>query len=289
MNENTKKKLIPWVFLAPFLIVFITFMAYPTIYSIVISFTKYRGGEYTWAGLANFKFVLTDPVFLKAIQNTFILLIIQVPIQTFLSLVIANFLNVERLKLKGLFRMVTFMPILIDTVSYSIVFLLFFSNNPGGVANTLLGFLGVEALQWANVSWLAKIVIITAVTWRWTGYNAIIILSGLQGIGADLYEAASIDGATKIEQFFKITLPSVKPVLLFSVILSVNGILQLFTESNLITKGGPVNSTLTMVQYLYNSGFVAFNYGVASAGAYVLAIMIGILTFIQMKVTKEED
>ena len=123
---------------------------------------------------------------------------------------------------------------------------------------------------------------------RSTGYNAIIILSGLQNISADLYEAASIDGATRIEQFFKITLPCVKPVLLFSVILSVNGILQLFTEPNLITGGGPVNGTLTIVQYLYNSGFVAFNYGVASAGAYILATMIGVLTFIQMKVTKED-
>lgn len=263
-------------------------MAYPTIYSIYVSFTKYRGGEFSAAGWSNFKFILTDPAFLKAINNTFTILIIQVPIQTILALVIANLLNIQRLRFKGIFRMIVFMPVLIDTVSYSIVFLLFFSDSSGGLINSLLGLFGQAPLHWMNVAWLSKIIIITAVTWRWTGYNAIIILSGLQNISSDLYEAASIDGASKVRQFFKITLPGVKPVVLFSVVLSVNGILQLFTEPNLITKGGPVNGTLTIVQYLYNAGFSSFNYGVASAGAYILAIMIGILTFIQMKVTKED-
>lgn len=263
-------------------------MVYPTLYSIVISFTKYRGGEYSLAGLSNFKFILSDPTFLKAIKNTFIILIIQVPIQTIFAFLIANFLNVPCLKLKGIFRMIAFMPVLIDTVSYSIVFLLFFDNSAGGLANGLLGLLHIAPFQWMNIGWLSKTVIITAVTWRWTGYNAIIILSGLQNISSDLYEAASIDGASKIKKLLNITLPGVKPVLMFSVILSVNGILQLFTEPNLITKGGPVNGTLTIVQYLYNTGFVSFNYGVASAGAYILAIMIGVLTFIQMKLTRED-
>ncbi|WAG62359.1 sugar ABC transporter permease [Clostridium estertheticum] len=286
MKENTKRKIIPWMFLAPFLIIFLTFMVYPIIYSLAISFTKYRGGEFVPVGLSNFKFVLTDPTFLKAIKNTFTILIIQVPIQTMLALVIANFLNSSHLKFKGFFRMFVFMPVLIDTVSYSIVFLLFFSNSKDGLINSLISMLGGSSLEWMNVAWLSKIVIITALTWRWTGYNAIIILSGLQNIAADLYEAAAIDGATKIKQFFSITLPGVKPVLLFSVVLSVNGVLQLFTETNLITKGGPVDGTLTIVQYLYNTGFVSFNYGVSSAGAYILAVMIAILTFIQMKVTK---
>ncbi len=181
------------------------------------------------------------------------------------------------------------MPVLIDTVSYSIVFKLFFNNSDTAIMNSLLSILNVGPLEWFNVGMLSKIMIIVAVTWRWTGYNTIIILGGLQNISADLYEAASIDGAGKIKQFLNITIPGVKPVLTYSIILSINGILQLFTEPNLITKGGPINQTLTIVQYLYNTGFKSNNYGVASAGAYILAIMIAILTFIQMRVTREED
>lgn len=127
-----------------------------------------------------------------------------------------------------------------------------------------------------------------AMTWRWTGYNTVIILGGLQNIPMELYEAAAIDGASTGKQFWNITIPGIKPVLLFSVILSVTGTLQLFTEPYLLTYGGPVNETLTIVQYLYKVGFKTFNFGAASAGSYVLAIMIGILTFLQLKVTKED-
>lgn len=289
MSERTKKKIVPFIFLAPFLILFLVFMVYPTISSIVMSFSKYRQGQSEFVGLANFQFVLKDPIFRKAIINTFVILIIQVPIQTLLCVVFASFLNIQTLKLKGLYRMFVFMPVLIDTVSYSIVFKLLFNNSETAIVNSLFGLIGMGPVDWFNQAWPAKIMLILAVTWRWTGYNTVIILGGLQNISADLYEAASIDGASKIKQFFSITIPGVKPVLTYSVILSVNGILQLFAEPNLITKGGPINETLTIVQYLYNNGFKTNNFGVASAGAYVLAIMIAILTFIQMRLTKEED
>lgn len=279
----------PWLFLMPFLVVFVVFMAYPTLYSIVISFTNFRAGQHHFVGLANFKFVLGDPTFRKAIGNTLMIMLVQVPLQTLLCVMLANFLNIARLKAKGMFRMLTFTPVLIDAVSYSIVFGLFFSNSPEALANTILGWFGTEPIQWMNAVWPARILIVLALTWRWTGYNSVIILGGLQNISQDLYEAADLDGAGPVRKFFAITIPSVKPVILFSVILSVTGTLQLFTESNLITSGGPVNATLTIVQYLYNTGFKAFNYGVASAGAYILAIMIGVLTFIQMRVTKERD
>lgn len=287
MKSSFRRKLTPFLFLAPFLIVFITFMAYPTIYSIVISFMKFKGGHFIFNGIKNFQYLLTDNVFYQSIGNTFLIMLIQVPIQTLLAVVFANFLNVQRLRAKGLFRMFVFMPVLIDTVSYSIVFALFF-NTERGLVNSALAAFGCTAYDWMNVGYLAKTVIIVALTWRWTGYNTVIILGGLQNIGVELYEAASIDGASKIRQFFSITIPGVKQVLMFSVILSVNGTLQLFTEPYLLTGGGPVNQTLTVVQYLYNIGFKSSNFGVAAAGSYVLAIMIGILTLIQMKVTKED-
>lgn len=289
MSASAKKKLIPYLFLMPFLILFVMFMVYPTFYSLAISFMRYRAGKFEWVGLANFRFLINDSVFLKSIANTFLILIIQVPIMTIAATILASLLNMGNLRGKSLFRMFVFMPILIDAVSYSIIFSLLFNNNEGGFINGIIMALGGQPLEWMNNGWLAKIVIVTAVTWRWTGYNMIMILGGLQNISSDLYEAAAIDGAGKVKQFLAITIPGVKPVLLFSVVLSVTGVLQLFTEPNLITHSGPSNETLTIVQYLYNVGFKQFNFGVSAAGAYILAIMVGILTWIQLKVTKEED
>lgn len=288
MKSSLEKKIVPYIFILPFLALFCIFMIYPTFYSLVISFMRFKAGSFNWVGLANFKFLLSDTVFLKSILNSFIILIIQVPIMTVAATVLASLLNIPALKFKGMFRLLIFMPILIDAVSYSIVFSLFFNNNEGGLINSFIGLFGIKPLLWMNNGWLAKMVIVIATTWRWTGYNMVMILGGMQNISADLYEAASIDGASRIKQFFSVTIPGVKPVLIFSVVLSVNGVLQLFTEPNLITHSGPSNETLTIVQYLYNVGFKQFNFGVSAAGAYLLAIMVGLLTWLQMKITKDD-
>lgn len=131
-------------------------------------------------------------------------------------------------------------------------------------------------------------VIMIALTWRWTGYNSLIILSGLQNIPGELYEAASIDGAGAFTKFTKITIPQLKPVIIFSIFNSINGTMQLFTEPQLLTQGGPSNSTMTVVLYLYNIGFKNFNFGVASAGSYIITIIVAILTLIQFRVTRED-
>lgn len=288
MRYRVKKKMTPYLFILPYLFFFAVFMLYPFFYSLFISFARYKGGKFSFVGLANFQFLLSDDTFLKSIINTMEILIITIPIMTSLAVFLAVLMNHQRLKLKGMFRMFTFMPILIDAVSYSIIFGLFFSNDGGGLVNSLLGVFGVEPLKWMNAPWLAKSVIVIASTWRWTGYNVVMILGGLQNVSADLYEAAAVDGAGKFRQFLSVTLPGIKPVLTFSTVNSITGFLQLFTEPNLITHSGPSNETLTVVQYLYNAGFKQFNFGVSSAGAYVLAVMIGIFTFIQFKATGEE-
>jgi lactose/L-arabinose transport system permease protein len=216
------------------------------------------------------------------------MMIIQVPLQTALALILACLLNIRGIKGRGWMRMLVFMPILLDSVSYSIVFSIFF-NYENGLINNTVRLLGGEGPQWLNVGWLAKTVLMIAITWRWTGYNTVIMLSGLQSISNDLYESSSIDGAGRIKQFFYITIPGLKPVLIFAVVLSVNGMLQLFTEPFLLTAGGPVNETLTIVQYLYQKGFRSFDFGAASAGSYVLVILIAVLTYIQMKASGEED
>lgn len=288
MQDKTRRRLMPLFFLAPFAIVFVIFMLYPVLYSVFISFMRFKAGEFTFNGLKNFSFLLTDPLFYKSLRNTLIVLVLEVPIQTFLALVLASMLNARRLRGKGLFRMIVFMPVLIDTVCYAIVFGLFF-NTEGGFVNSALRAIGFAGPDWLNDAWLAKVVIVLAMLWRWTGYNTVIILGGLQNIDGQLYEAAAIDGASRIRQFFAVTLPGVKQVLMFSVIMSVNGALQLFTEPFLLTRGGPTNETLTIVQYLYQTGFKSFNFGVAAAGSYILAIFIGVVTFVQMRVTREDE
>ncbi|ADU26322.1 carbohydrate ABC transporter permease [Ethanoligenens harbinense] len=287
MGYTLRKKLSPLIFVGPFLALFAIFMLYPIIYSVVLSFSKYRAGDIVFVGLKNYTYLLTEPLFYKSLLNNFIILLIQVPIMILLALVFGNLLNSALIRGKGFFRMFTFMPVLIDAVSYSIIFSLFFNEN-NGLVNNVLGVFGVSPHHWFSNGPLAMMVIILALTWRWTGYNSIIILSGLQNISADLYEAADIDGANSVVKFFRITIPQLKPVIMFCVFNSINGTLQLFTEPQLLTQGGPANATLTSVLYLYQIGFKNFNFGVASAGSYILAIIIAIMTLIQFRVTKED-
>ena len=286
MGYKLKRKLAPLVFLGPYLIVFLLFMIYPIIYSVILSFGKYRAGKIVFVGIKNYSYLLTDPLFFQSLKVTFTILIIQVPIMTLLALVLGTMMNSLLIKLKGLFRMFTFMPVLIDTVRYSIIFSLFFNEN-GGLINNMLNAFGIASLKWFQSGPLAMFVIMFAITWRWTGYNSVIMLAGLQNISGDLYEAADIDGANSFVKFWRITIPQLKPVIIFSVFNSINGTLQLFTEPQLLTQGGPANSTLSSVLYLYNTGFKSFNFGVASAGSYILAIIIAILTFLQFRATKE--
>ncbi len=288
MKQGIHKRVIPYTFILPFMLLYLVFMLYPIIFSLVLCFGKYSGARISFVGLKNFRFILTDPLFFKAIGNTFVMMLIQVPIQTILALAIAVLLNRQDIKGLGIFRMIIFMPILLDSVSYSIVFGMFF-NYENGLVNNVLQLIGCGRMDWMNHPWLAKLVLIIAITWRWVGYNMVIMLGGLQGIPYELYEAAAIDGANGWCKFWKITIPSMKPVLLFAVILSVTGMLQLFTESYLLTGGGPVNATMTIVQYLYQMGFKNFSFGVASAGSLVLVVMIGLLTYLQLQLTKEKQ
>jgi lactose/L-arabinose transport system permease protein len=287
VNNKLRKKLAPLIFLAPFLIVFVVFMAYPILYSILLSFEKYTGGVTKFVGFKNYAFLLTEAPFYQSMLTTFIILIIQVPIMTILAMIFSNMMNSALIKAKGIFRMFIFMPVLIDAVSYSIIFSLFFNVN-SGLVNSLLNKFALPGLNWFGSGSLSMIVVMLALTWRWTGYNSVIMLAGLQNIPRDIYEAADIDGANTLTKFIKITIPQLKPVILFSVFNSINGTFQLFTEPNVLTQGGPANATTTMVLYLYKTAFTDLNFGVASAGSYILAIIIAALTLVQLRVMRED-
>lgn len=279
-----------WCFVIPSVILIILFVFYPMVQALITSFQTGAGNNLTFAGIANYKRLLTDTTFRKALFNTILYLIIQVPIMILLALVISSMLNNKKLKFKGFFRTAIFLPCVTSLVAYSIVFKSLFATD--GFVNAILMKLNLiaEPISWITDLVWAKVLIILAITWRWTGYNMVFYLSGLQGIDDSIYEAADIDGAGAFEKFKSITLPMLKPIILFTTINSTIGTLQLFDETMNITQGGPANATITISQYIYNILFkYSPDFGYAAAVSYVIVVMIVVLSFIQMKVGDKND
>ncbi|MEF2764298.1 MAG: sugar ABC transporter permease [Mediterraneibacter sp.] len=279
-----------WCFVIPSVILIILFVFYPMVQALITSFQTGAGNNLTFTGIANYKRLLTDTTFRKALFNTILYLIIQVPIMILLALVISSMLNNKKLKFKGFFRTAIFLPCVTSLVAYSIVFKSLFATD--GFVNAILMKLNLiaEPISWITDPVWAKVLIILAITWRWTGYNMVFYLSGLQGIDDSIYEAADIDGAGAFEKFKSITLPMLKPIILFTTINSTIGTLQLFDETMNITQGGPANATITISQYIYNILFkYSPDFGYAAAVSYVIVVMIVVLSFIQMKVGDKND
>ncbi|MDR1046329.1 MAG: sugar ABC transporter permease [Treponema sp.] len=280
-----KTRLWGWIFVAPasLLIFFMSF--YPMIQALILSLSSGRGNNLRFAGINNYLRLLQDAQFRVAVRNVFIYLVIQVPIMLVLALILASMLNSPRLKAKGFFRALVFLPCATGLVSASIIFKSFFSVD--GFINLMLTRLHIisTSIDWLTNPILAKGVIITVITWRWTGYNTIFYLAGLQTIEKSVYEAARIDGANAAQAFFRITVPLLAPVILLTTIMSTNGTLQLFDEAKVMTNGGPGNATQTISQYVYNLSFLyAPQFGYAAAVSYTILIMVAILSFIQMKI-----
>ncbi|WP_067623639.1 carbohydrate ABC transporter permease [Alicyclobacillus acidiphilus] len=276
---------VPYAFILPFFVIFAVFMLYPILDTLYLSFVNWSSTSTQWVGIRNYVLVLTDPTFWKSLFNDAFVFVVQVPVMLFLATLLAVALNAKNLRLKWLFRLLVFFPVLVDAVTYTIAFQIIFNAN-FGILNYLLHFIGLKPINWTGDAWAARISIFLVVTWRWTGYNAIILLSGLQSIPGELYESAYVDGAGKVRTFFGITIPMLKPILLFCAILSTVGTLQLFTEPYILTGGGPGTATETPMLYLYGIGFQNFNFGLASAGTYILTTIIGVLSFIQIRASR---
>ena len=275
----------PYLFLLPMIILFAVFMIYPVINSLILSFHDFTDGEYVFCGLQNYSTMFHDPVFWKSLKNTFIYLIIQVPVMVVLSLVLGVLVEQAFLKCRTGFRISIFLPAVTALVAYAIVFKLLF-NTDFGLVNHVLQTLGFDGVDWLNTVWGARMAIIIAITWRWTGYNTIIMIAGLKNIPTELYESADIDGASFFQKLRYITIPMVKSIMLFVSITSTIGTLQLFDESFILTSGGPNNATITIGHYLYNTGFSYYKFGYAAALSYALVVIIGVLSILQFKFTK---
>ncbi|MBP3886215.1 MAG: sugar ABC transporter permease [Cellulosilyticum sp.] len=287
---HQKHNLTGWFFLLPAVALIVLMNFLPMFKALILSFKTGTGNRLTWAGLYNYTRMFQDTVFMQALKNNFIYLIIQVPIMLVLALVLATMLNDPKLRCKGLFRTAIFLPCATSLVSYAVIFRSLFAVD--GFVNTVLIKLGIldTGYNFLAAPNSARAIIIIALIWRWTGYNMIFYLSGLQNIEYSLYEAAKIDGANSFEVFWKITVPLLKPIILLTAIMSTNGTLQLFDESMNLTNGGPANATITMSHYIYNMSFKYVpNFGYAAAMSYLILILVAILAFVQMKVGDKRD
>lgn len=290
MKSILKKNNVGWLFVVVSVIGISLFYFYPMIDAFLLSFQSGMGANLEYVGINNWARLLNDPTFISALKNTFTYLIVQVPVMIILALIFSVLLNDPTLKFRGLFRTAIFLPAVTSLVAYSVIFKYMFSGN--GIVNQLLMNLSIisEPINFLTDSFWAKIVIILAITWRWTGYNMIFYLSALQNVDKSIYEAARIDGASSIQQFFKITIPMLKPIILFTTITSTIGTLQLFDEVVNITGGGPGNSTITISQYIYNLSFeYTPNFGYAATVSYVIVILVVILSAIQFKVAGDKE
>lgn len=284
-----------WIFISLMLIGVVMFIFYPIVYSLYLSTFSTRGFLKTFVGFGNYIKLLQDNYFRLALKNILIILVVQVPIMLFLALIFATLLNDPKLKFKGIYRTALFLPAVTSLVAYTILFRMMFSNE--GLVNNFLMTLRIikEPIRWLLDPFWAKVTLIIALTWRWTGYNMMFYLAGLQNIPMEVYEAAEIDGATKTVQFFKITVPLLKPIILFTSITSTIGTLQLFDEPMNLAAGvvtgssvGPGNSLLTPSVYIYNVCFkYSPNFGYASAISYVIVMIAAVLAFVQFKVAGE--
>ncbi|MFC6962281.1 carbohydrate ABC transporter permease [Halocatena marina] len=296
--------MLPQLYISPFFILFAVFLLFPTVYTLYLSFFNYLGAsneilltarigileitipqiaDLEFVGLSNYQRLLfEDSLFHQSLFNTSFIFFIQVPLMVGLGLATALVLDAKFIRAKGLFRTIIALPVATGLVAYSTIFLLLF-NGDIGLINYTLERIGIGTISWLGDAWWARITLVIAVTWRWLGYNMIILLAGLQTVPEQLYEAAEVDGATQWQKFRFVTLPQLRPVLLFVVVSSTIGTFQIFAEPYVITGGGPSNATITIVQYIYRQAFIQLNLGYASAVSVALVVLVSVMSIIQLR------
>lgn len=288
LTEQRRSRITAYTFISPFFIIFGIFGLYPILFTIYLSFFKWDAlGPMKYVGLKNYELITSDPTFWISFTNTLIMGVMGTVPQLIVALLLAILLNSALTKFKKTFRILYFMPNITSIVAVTLVFATMFGNN--GMINWILNSLGLENVAFNSGFWGVKIAISTMVMWRWVGYNTIIFLSGLQSIPTDLYEAARIDGANSRQQLAFITLPLLKPFIVFVTLLSTIGALQLFTEPYVFLgqtgSGSTREEGVTMVTYLYSEAFRNGFFGTAAATAVMLLLFTIVFSVLNMVVT----
>ena len=271
----------------PYVIFFCAFAAYPLIFSLILVFHRWNiVTPMQWIGLKNFTRLVVDPLFYKSLVNTLTFLVIHIPLQVVVALALALLLN-SRIRGKGFFRAVYFLPVVVSGVAVTILWQQLYSYDYG-VLNTVLTSIGLPRVPWLIDSSVAMPSIAIMATWKNVGIYIILFLAGLQNIPHEIYEAANLDGARPMRMFFSITLPMLNPTVIVIVVLSTIGGFSLFIEPYVLTGGGPMQSTLSGMLYIYNQAFYFGHMGYAAMLGFVYALIILGVVIIQRRVIETE-
>lgn len=282
-----------YLLISPFFIIFGIFHGYPLLWSLWLSFHRWQGiGKARWFGLGNYERLLNNPRTWQALGNTCIFLVVLLPLIVGLSLILATMLNSPQIKGRNLFRVLFFMPFITSIVIVAIIFQLLLNDNIGWV-NGMLSAVHLPRVPWLTEAWPARLAIIGMVLWSATGYNVLIMLGGLQSIPEALYDAASIDGASTLQKFFRVTVPLMRGVTLFVTITSTIGLLNLFTQPWLLFPSiqgrGPDGSTNTLNTIQYATAFNSSRFGEAAAMGFIIAIIVFIAAMIQLRLGRSQE
>jgi ABC-type sugar transport system permease subunit len=273
-----------YLFISPFFILFIVFFLFPTIQSFRLSLFKWESfGDYSFVGLQNYVRLAKDALFKQTLWNSVALMVITTVPQIAISILLAVLINSHGIRGKRIWRTIYFLPITLSPVIVAVIFTLVFDEN-FGLLNYVLSLLNVPAVPWLTSTEWSKFSVSILVNWRWIGWNMVILLAALQGISQDLLDAAVVDGASNTQTFWHITLPLIKPTVVYLAMLGIIDGLRIFTEPTVLTRGGPAKSSMTVMMYMFNQAFSYFNYGYASSIAVVAFILIVVISTVSWKI-----
>lgn len=278
----------PYVFVFPFVALFLAFSVYPLVYTFRLSFTNWRGvGAAEWVGWDNYTYLLTSAAFWNSLGNSAALWLLIVPVQMVVAVLIAVLLNSAMVKARGLYRIAYIVPFVTPLVAVAQIWVVLFDQNYGAV-NAVLGTVGIPPIGWLTTTEWAKPTLALLFLWKTTGFIVIIVLSGLQSIDGSLYEAASIDGASRPRQLWSITVPLLRRTIMFAVVLQTLAVFQMFAEPFVVTQGGPYNSTTTAGYYLYNN-ITRADLGTGAANSFLLVILVMALSLLFVRLLRAKD
>lgn len=282
------RKVAPYVFVLPFVAIFVAFSVYPMLFTLRLSFTDWRGsGAATWVGWDNYTYLLGNDMFWGSLGNSAVLWLMIVPVQVVLGLLVAVLLNNAKIRMRSFYRIAFLVPFVTPLVAVAQIWVVVFDQEFGAV-NGLLNLVGLPDVGWLTTSEWAKPTLALLFLWKTTGFIVIILLSGLQSIDASVYEAASIDGASRTRQLWSITVPLVRRTLMFSVVLQTLAVFQMFAEPFVVTDGGPYNSTTTAGLHLYEH-ITRGDLGTGAANSFLLVIVVMGLSLLFVRFLRTED
>ncbi|MCX7521403.1 sugar ABC transporter permease [Microbacterium sp. STN6] len=285
---SMRRAVAPYLFVLPFIAIFLAFSVYPLLFTLRLSFTNWHGsGAAQWVGLGNYTYLLRSDAFWGSLANSGMLWLLIVPVQIVLSVIVAVLLDNAKLRLRGFYRVAFIVPFVTPLVAVAQIWIVLFDQNYGAV-NGLLNLIGLPDVGWLVTSVWAKPTLALLFLWKTSGFIIIILLSGLQAIDSNVYEAASIDGANRPRQVWSITVPLLRRTIMFAVVLQTLAVFQMFAEPFVVTKGGPYNSTTTAGLYLYNHINRA-DLGTGAANSFLLVIIVMALSLGFVRLLRAKD